>query len=41
MKRKWGKRSKKKVRKMDELQAMPTTNTNEQATRLVMKEQEH
>ena len=33
--------SKKKVRKMDELQTLSTTNTNKQATRLVMKEQEH
>ena len=29
------------VWKMDELQTLPTTNTNKQGTRLVMKEKEH
>ena len=29
------------ARKMDGLQTLPTTNTNKQPTRLVMKEQEH
>ena len=33
--------SKKKVVKMDELQALPTTNTNKQPTGLEQKEQEH
>ena len=31
----------KNVRKMDEVGALPTTNTNKQAIRLVTKEQEH
>ena len=30
-----------KARKMDELQTLPTTNTNKQTTRLEQKEQEH
>ena len=34
-------RSKKKVRMMDELQTLSTTNTNKKATRLEQKEQEH
>ena len=32
---------KKKVRKMDELQTLPATNTNKQATTLEQKEQVH
>ena len=31
----------KKMRKMDGLQTLPTTNTNKQTTRLVMKEHTH
>ena len=34
-------RCEQEVRKMDELQTFPTTNTNKQGTRLEMKEQEH
>ena len=34
-------RCEQEVRKMDELQTLPTTNTNKQATTLEQKEQEH
>ena len=34
-------RCEQEVRKMDELQALPSTNINKQATRLDQKEQEH